>query len=328
MKHDLQGIFDALLEGVVILDAADRIEMLNPEARRLIGGGHDPSPGKTLGEALGPEHPVCRVVERVRASGRASIHDEIEFPQRFESPIPVDVSVSNIGESPAGQPSAIAIAMRDRSAARTLREEFHERERQESYGHIAAGIAHEVRNPLGGMALFAGLLREDLEGRDPELELLGRIEHELGVLERVVEEFLAYARSTPLETAEVRLSTLAAEVTALAGLTVTCARDATLTVDREQMRRLLLNLARNAAQAGATTLTLTAIPGGFDAHDDGPGLPPEIAARAFEAFFTTREKGTGLGLALCRKIAEAHGGTITLIDPGPPGARFRVTLPG
>lgn len=192
---------------------------------------------------------------------------------------------------------------------------------------MLGGIAHEVRNPLGGMALFAGLLREDLEGRDPELELLGRIEHELGVLERVVEEFLAYARATPLETAEVRLSALAAEVTALAGLTVTCAADATLTVDREQMRRLLLNLARNASQAGATTLTLTAVPGGFDAHDDGPGLPPAVAARAFEAFFTTREKGTGLGLALCRKIAEAHGGALTLEDPGPPGARFRVSLP-
>ena len=104
MTHDLQGIFDALLEGVLILDEADRIERVNPEARRLLGVGHDLAPGRTLGEALRPDHPVCRVVERVRRSGRASIHDEVEIPQRFENPIPVDVAVSNIGEAPRGRP--------------------------------------------------------------------------------------------------------------------------------------------------------------------------------------------------------------------------------
>lgn len=193
---------------------------------------------------------------------------------------------------------------------------------------MLGGIAHEVRNPLGGMKLFVGLLGEDLAGRPDEAEMLGRIERELGTLERVVEEFLAYARQSPLETRDVSLAELCVEVAGLAELAIEGPPgDAPpVRADREQLRRLLLNLARNAAQAGASRLTVERTADGLSVADDGPGLPPEVAERAFEAFFTTREKGTGLGLALCRKIAEAHGGRIALVD-SPRGARFEVTLP-
>lgn len=224
-----------------------------------------------------------------------------------------------------------------RVLARTMdemRDALGQREREMQM--MLGGIAHEVRNPLGGMELFVGLLRDDLDGRDDELELLERVEHELGVLKRIVEEFLSYARNRPIDRAPFALAALAAEVDGLVEVAVGCPADATLDGatldgDREQLRRLVLNLARNAAQAGATRVELIAwaegAEQGFEVVDDGGGLPPEVAAQAFDAFFTTREKGTGLGLALCRKIARAHGGRITLVDPGPPGARFRVVLP-
>jgi len=194
---------------------------------------------------------------------------------------------------------------------------------------MLGGIAHEVRNPLGGMKLFVGLLGEDLADRPEEAEMIGRIERELNTLERVVEEFLAYARQSPLDTAPVSLAELCGEVAGLAGLPVRgpLADAAPVRADREQLRRLLLNLARNAAQAGASALVVERTAEGFAVGDDGPGLPPEVAERAFEAFYTTREKGTGLGLALCRKIAEAHGGRIALV-PSAAGARFEVRLPG
>ena len=195
---------------------------------------------------------------------------------------------------------------------------------------MLGGIAHEVRNPLGGMSLFVGLLREDLAERPDELELLVRVEHELGVLERVVEEFLAFARRAPVEKAEVSVAALAAEMEGLVAVPLVldaAAQGAALWGDAQQLRRLVLNVARNAQQAGATQLKLSWVGGALRLTDDGPGFPAEVASRAFDAFYTTREKGTGLGLALCRKIAEGHGGRLTLLNPGQPGASFELSLP-
>lgn len=194
---------------------------------------------------------------------------------------------------------------------------------------MLGGIAHEVRNPLGGMELFAGLLREDLAGQDAELALLARVEKELGVLKRVVEEFLAYARRTPVERSEVDVAWLVEELRAMVGAELAVDPKGSVQADREQLRRLMLNLASNAAHAGATSVTFSVAADGeaIDITDDGPGVGLEQAEKVFDAFYTTREKGTGLGLALCRRIAEAHGGRLELTNPGEPGARFRVTLP-
>ena len=191
---------------------------------------------------------------------------------------------------------------------------------------MLGGIAHEVRNPLGGMELFVGLLKEDLEGRDPELELLARVEKELGVLKRVVEEFLAYARRMPVERSEVDVRWLVAELEDHVDAKLVVEPAGTVEADREQLRRLLLNLSRNAAQAGATAVTIGVVDGAVHVADDGPGITAEQAERVFDAFYTTREKGTGLGLALCRRIAEAHGGKLELLNPGAAGAVFKVTL--
>ncbi len=191
---------------------------------------------------------------------------------------------------------------------------------------MLGGIAHEVRNPLGGMELFVGLLKEDLEGRDPELELLARVEKELGVLKRVVEEFLVYARRAPVERSEVDVAWIVAELEDHVDAKLVCEPKGTVDADREQLRRLLLNLANNAAQAGAERVTISVVEGGIEVRDDGPGISVEQAEKVFDAFYTTREKGTGLGLALCRRIAEAHGGDLELLNPGEPGALFRVTL--
>lgn len=190
---------------------------------------------------------------------------------------------------------------------------------------MLGGIAHEVRNPLGGMALFTGLLREDLHDRPDELALLARVEKELSALERVVEEFLSFARREPPSVSPVALSELVEAVADHVQIPVRLDGETTLQVDRQQLRRLLLNLVKNAAQAGATQVEITALDGGFEVTDDGPGVPEQSVAHIFDAFFTSKEKGTGLGLALCRKIARAHGGELKLLNPGVPGARFELT---
>lgn len=228
-------------------------------------------------------------------------------------------------EEPVGAPGG---SIEIRTLARTMEEMrvallARDRELQMMLG----GIAHEVRNPLGGMELFVGLLREDLAAAPDQLELLARVERELGNLKRVVEEFLAYARQVPLEARPVSLAALVAEIAPLAdGIRVesTIAPDVAILGDRQQLGRLVLNLVRNAAQAGAGRVDVAFGGGRLTVTDDGPGVPVEAAARIFDAFYTTREKGTGLGLALCRKLAAAHGAALRLDNPGEPGARFSV----
>jgi signal transduction histidine kinase len=225
-----------------------------------------------------------------------------------------------------------------------LRDTFEEmrrslRARDEERETLLAGIAHEIRNPLGGMELFTGLLAEELAGR-PEAAHVARIRSELTTLSRVVDEFLDYARARPLQTEPCSLEGLVAEVGVLVqsiatehGVNVTAAGRGEFAVDREKVRRALLNLARNAVEAcpEGGTVEIAARTGGdgatFEVLDRGPGLTAEAREKLFRPFFTTKERGTGLGLALAKKVAEAHQGTLELLPRDGGGTIARLTLP-
>jgi signal transduction histidine kinase len=212
--------------------------------------------------------------------------------------------------------------------------------RDERLQMMLAGIAHEVRNPLGGLELYAGLLRDALAAQPDRLAEVARIERELAHLRTVVSEFLEYARRPGVELAPVPLRPLLDEVRELtagpAGVGVVVEAPAGLTVraDAGQLRRALLNLARNAAaamqgRAGDVVLAAFAAPGRvrIEVRDQGPGVPVDLRDKIFTPFFTTREKGTGLGLAFVREIVRDHGGDVTVIDAPGGGAVFRIELP-
>ncbi|MCC6747429.1 MAG: HAMP domain-containing histidine kinase [Deltaproteobacteria bacterium] len=219
-----------------------------------------------------------------------------------------------------------------------MRQQLHEREQQLQL--MLSGIAHEVRNPLGGIALFAGLLREELADKPEQLEMVQRIERELGYLKNVVGEFLDYARKAPPHLQELDLAPLLEELAqvveadaATAGLVLRRELPSTPAIgDGEQLRRVVLNLARNAIQAtakgGAITLRCGLDDGTpfLELEDTGSGIAPELLERIFAPFFTTREKGTGLGMALSKKIVDQHGGGIAVASLVGQGTRVRVTL--
>jgi signal transduction histidine kinase len=218
--------------------------------------------------------------------------------------------------------------------------------RDERLQMMLAGIAHEVRNPLGGLELYAGLLRDALGDRPDRLEEVRRIEREVHYLKAVVTEFLEYARRAPPEPSNVAVADLLSEVRDLVAaadpaVTVTVDAPAGLVVraDPGQLRRALLNLARNAVAAAARTrpdgsgrveLAARAAAGErvrIHVDDDGPGVLPEVCEKIFTPFFTTREKGTGLGLAFVREIVRDHGGEVTVERSPDGGARFWFELP-
>ncbi|HEY1550991.1 MAG TPA: ATP-binding protein, partial [Kofleriaceae bacterium] len=200
-------------------------------------------------------------------------------------------------------------------------------ERDARMQQMLAGIAHEVRNPLAGMTLFAGILRDEVPETDERRGHVDKIQRELDYLERVVSEFLEFARRPKPELAPVEVDELLAEVAQLAStadieVKATTAL-ATLHGDRGQLRRALLNLARNAVQAAAAAGHTGAECVAIRAARDGDAVVlsvwnrgKEIArdmttsGKLFEPFFTTREKGTGLGLAFVRDITRDHGGSV------------------
>jgi len=217
-------------------------------------------------------------------------------------------------------------------------------ERDAKMQQMLAGIAHEVRNPLAGMTLFAGILREEIAEGDERRGHVQKIERELGYLERVVNDFLEYARRPKPELADVALPDLLAEVAQMASTSeveVAVVPDAPpiARADRSQLRRALLNLARNAVQAAAAAghqgkdavrLSAERAPGGdglrLSVWNRGKEIPAETSGKLFEPFYTTREKGTGLGLAFARDIAANHGGRIEVASADGE-TTFSITIP-
>jgi signal transduction histidine kinase len=206
-------------------------------------------------------------------------------------------------------------------------------ERDARMQQMLAGIAHEVRNPLAGMTLFAGILRDEIAEGDERRGHVDKIQRELGYLERVVNDFLEYARRPKPELAPVPVGELLADVAQLATTdqieveVESPAGLAAVRADHGQLRRALLNLAKNAVQAAAAAghrgkgaVRLSAQKRGDEAQlavwNRGAEIPPEASGRLFEPFFTTREKGTGLGLAFVREIAVDHGGRVDIASAG------------
>jgi signal transduction histidine kinase len=241
-------------------------------------------------------------------------------------------------EIPAGGPEeAIALEATMRAMTASLRA------RDEEMQMMLAGIAHEVRNPLGGIEIFANFLKEDLDPTDPKRKHVDKILRELGVLSRVVNDFLDFARRRPLEPQMTRVRDLLADMVALldkdaaekgVAIDVEAPADLTFRLDPEAMKRAILNLVKNAIQAAPKDAGKVLVSGRLEGEalaigveDNGPGIPEEKRSEVFTPFFTTKQKGTGLGLALVKKTVVAHDGTVAVEASRLGGAAFLITLP-
>lgn len=230
-------------------------------------------------------------------------------------------------------------------------------DRLSAMGELSAALTHEIRNPLGSIKGTAEILRDDFPKGHPKAEFLDILLKETDRLNKVVEDFLGYARP---RTGGEGFETIDAGVLAEETMTLLSAqaRKAGVTLEGDpakgvfvngspvQLKQVLLNLILNAVQAtpkGKTVkvgvreaegtvkgLEYRDVAGKLavvTVDDEGEGIPPEAMERVFEPFFTTKNEGTGLGLAISQRIAEAHGGTLTVENLQDKGARFTLTLP-
>jgi signal transduction histidine kinase len=228
--------------------------------------------------------------------------------------------------------------------AKLLEEQLAEAEKLALVGQMAAGLAHEIKNPLAGMKGAIRVLREGWETIPAEerTDVLREVERQVDRLNRNVEDLLAFSRpSRPsLQTGDlndvvdrVRRALASDPEAGAVAIRSVLIEDARGLFDAHLVEQALLNLAQNALQTlggrGALTLRTrrTADLLTLEVEDDGPGMTPEVRRRALEPFFTTRSRGTGLGLPIVRRIAEAHGGHLELDSEPGRGTRARILLP-
>lgn len=210
-------------------------------------------------------------------------------------------------------------------------------------GQLAASLAHEIKNPLAGISGAIQIIRDAMASDDPHQPIVTEMLGQIGRLDATVKDLLQYARPTPPRAARValdevvtRVLTVMQEEPALQRVRIQYGRaltDTTVYADDAQIEQLLMNLILNAAHAsddgGVIDLSIATNSNHVRliVKDQGKGMASEVRERAFEPFFTTKAKGTGLGLTICRRIAEVHGGDIELESGLRKGTTVTVTLP-
>jgi signal transduction histidine kinase/iron only hydrogenase large subunit-like protein len=216
-------------------------------------------------------------------------------------------------------------------------------EKLASLGQLAAGVAHEINNPLGTITIYAHVLLKTLDPNDPRREDIELIIKEAARTKDIVQGLLSFARETKLRPGPTNINELFEDVLGLLVnqslfqnikiKKVFSPAIPTITADWTQLKQVFLNILLNAAEAmeGKGTVTITTIAGKqkikVKIQDTGPGIPPEIMPRLFLPFFTTKEKGTGLGLAISYGIIERHSGKIDVKTQLGKGTVFIVSLP-
>jgi len=226
---------------------------------------------------------------------------------------------------------------------RRLEAEALRQSRLAAMGEMAAMLAHEVRNPLGAMELFTGLLLEDLRDRPDAVRLASQVASGIRDLNHLVTNLLEFTRTQVPRRQRVDCCALAeetlrylADLAAAQAIVVErryAAPELFAVADPHLLRPVLLNLMRNAAQAmvdgGTLTVGVEVVDGRtrLTVADTGPGIPAGAEADIFRPFFTTRAKGTGLGLAVVQELVTAMGGTLAVASEPGHGAVFTVVLP-
>ena len=214
--------------------------------------------------------------------------------------------------------------------------------REKELKTMVAAVAHEIRNPLGGITLFADLLSDELSEDHPSVTHLNRIRSEIGYLNEIVRRFMEFAKPEtpqpescrPCKIIRELCDTLRPELHRADQLdTADCDETIQLHMDPSHLKRIFLNLIQNSLHAidesGQVMIRIMQKRGDclIQIEDSGTGIPPEIQEEVFDPFFTTREKGTGLGLAIVRQLTEANGGKISLLRSGPNGTLFELKFP-
>jgi two-component system nitrogen regulation sensor histidine kinase GlnL len=341
-----------LADAVILTNGEDHVMLFNQAAEELTGLPAAQVLGRRCADVFADTTLIGTIVQRTRTSRQTqSCGEETLIVSRHT--VPVRLSCSPIWGS-AGEVQGTALVIQDLSYQKKLEDEARRNDTLVRLGGLVAGLAHEVKNPLGGIKGAAQLLAKRFPDERAIGEYTGVMIREIDRLSRLVEQLLTLGAMPTPELAAINVHKILHDVLALLApelqaknTTVRLEIDPSLPEVRgeeAQLTHVFLNLVKNAVEAmperGTLTITTrmetdfhirrTAMPGKFlrvELADTGPGFPPDSLDHVFEPFFTTKPRGTGLGLAICERTIAAHGGDIKIENRHGGGARVTVVLP-
>jgi len=341
----LAHILDTSVDGILTLDEQDRISTWNRGAAQIFGWKEEDILGQHASLLYPPERKAQRELDALRrAVGQRGVL-RAHYGERLTRDgrrIRCEVS-STVLRDAEGRYAGRASIVRDVTERDRIRDELARRESLAAIGEMAAAVAHEIKNPLAGIAGAVKVLGRDFPAGDERTEIVTEIQNQVRRLDETIRELLTFARPprprpAALELREFceRMLRVLQEEPDLKGhrLDVQVAPEIQVRADPQLLENILLNLLLNAGQALGTrtgSIVLRARESGDRVHisveDDGPGIAKDVLPRLFKPFFTTKTRGTGLGLAIVRKFVLAMGGKIEVQAGAGRGAVFTVVLP-
>lgn len=344
MKSYTENVVESMADGVISIDREGKIVTLNRQADEILGAGRGRLEGNTITSVLGEQ------IGRILASmgGQAPIRDrEIDIRKENgggEGRIPLSLSAAPLRDE-KGQEMGSVLLIRDLREIRDLQDKVHRSERLASLGRLAAGVAHEIRNPLSSIKGFAQYFVKRFSGNDQDQGYASVMVKEVDRLNRVITDLLDFAGSKEPRRELQRLETIADQALKLlapdlAARNVSVVKDyepglPEVPVDRDRISQVFINLLLNALESmeggGEIRIGLRrcgpppAIEASFT--DRGGGISEGDLDQVFEPFFSRKKKGTGLGLAIVHQIVESHRGDIRVESRPGKGTTFRIRLP-
>jgi signal transduction histidine kinase len=341
MRGRLRQVISHLEDRLLLINREGRVILASPDSEQLLGL-HTEISGLPIDETLGMNHPLVVLVERAFNERRSIARTTLRSTGRLKGR-QVLASVQYIED--AGVPVGALVGLRDYESYQKFESQWDLSKKLADLGRITSGIAHEVKNPLNSMVIHLEILRSKMESGtadpEPQLEIL---DSEIRRLDRVVQTFLNFTRPVEVRMEPLDLNTIVNQVVALASMEaaergVTIKKEllpGQLIVkgDADMLKQALLNVILNGCQAmpeGGILIVSTAVNEEDQARiivsDSGIGIPDEARERIFNLYYTTKQGGTGIGLAQAFRAMQLHNGNIGFESKVGIGTTFEITLP-
>jgi PAS domain S-box-containing protein len=338
LKENLDQIMGTLQDGLMLFTREGKVVLVSASVERFIGRPRGEILGSNVEQIFDDTTKLGQIVLDAFALHEGFPARTLELGQNRK----VQISIDFISEG--GRAIGTLLTMRDAESVRRIENEIELSRRLAAIGRLTSGVAHEVKNPINAIVIHLEILRERMLQMDPETKRhMDIISSEFQRLDRVVKTLVDFSRPMELRLEETDLRSIGDEVVALAspeaaqlGVTVVHERSPKpmpTRVDEDLVKQALLNVVLNGIQAmhNGGTLTVrsytTGENGTIEVRDQGTGIPPEVRDKIFNLYFTTKTKGSGIGLAMTYRVLQLHNGALEFESEVGKGTTFRLVLP-